>query len=100
MSFEEWIRATYSPGFYEHLQTLPIELQQRYYDYFYRYVSERAEPLPRGRPELEKYGINETDWRTLMMLPQQPDIDSPKIKAELEKWLSTGYITPLQARDI
>ena len=50
----------------------------------------------RGRPQPEKYGINETDWLTLEMLAGNP----AKLQRELETWIGTGYISQVQARDI
>lgn len=52
--------------------------------------------LSRTRPQFEKFGINETDWLVLTKLSMNPQ----KVIAEIDKWVSTGYINEYQARDI
>lgn len=52
--------------------------------------------LPAGRPDPEKFGLTEDDWRTLMMLGRDPE----RITTEIQRWITGGYITQFQARDI
>lgn len=71
------------------------------FEYFVENVYKEPEPeLPpgfgAGRPQPEKFGLTEDDWRTLMMLGRDPE----RITTELQRWLDTGYITQFQARDI
>lgn len=108
--FWEWAEKTYSMGDVDRLRASETFITTTaQWDFFLRnvYGLREGDPdypgpykpptgLPRGRPEPEKYGITETDWRTLEMLGGS----SSKVQKELETWLSTGYITEFQARDI
>lgn len=67
------------------------------FEYFVKNVyTDPFVELPAGRPDPEKFGLTEDDWRTLMMLGRDPQ----RITTELQGWLDTGYITQFQARDI
>lgn len=53
------------------------------------------ETLPAGRPQAERYGLTDTDWKTLSVIgsPQQ-------LRTQLDKLLDLGYINEFQDRDI
>jgi len=94
-AFYEWVSKTYSSAFAEHLKTSTPGHRRNYLNYFFTNVYRKPEPLPRGRPTQEKWPVD-LDWKALMMLSGSPQ----RVEAELRKWLSTGYITQFQARDI
>ena len=62
---------------------------------YLRYTETGAEPLRAGRPTPEKWPAD-VDWSALMKWRRNPQ----KIIDTLNEWLSTGYITQYQARDI
>jgi len=94
--FWKWLRETYGTEVVEYYKTLPPEHQRSYLNYFFTYVYQKEpEPLPRGRPTAEKWPAD-LDWQALMMLSGS----SAKVESQLRKWMSTGYITQFQARDI
>lgn len=63
---------------------------------YLRYLQRAPEAMPRGRPQPDKYGINENDWLVLSMLGG----NSQKVLAELNRWYEAGYINEFQHRDI
>ncbi len=99
-NFWLWVERTYAPEQVAVIQRDVSVLGTIWEHYVTRIYGTQwdigYEPMPRGRPQPEKYGLNESDWLVLEMLGGNP----ARVQGELEKWIGTDYINQFQARDI